>query len=162
MDRKGIDEQYARDKAMIEVESLNTTLSVYSQLSGALSSLFGDNKELAAAAAIIDTYAGANKAIASSPPPLNFIAATAVIAAGMANVRKIYSTNIPGSSGGSDGGGSAFFDTTSSETPAPMMMSGAFDLTGGVAPEPLKAFVVTDEMTNSQNQLANIRRRATI
>ena len=162
LDRKGIDEQYARDKAMIEVESLNTTLSVYSQLSGALSSLFGDNKELAAAAAIIDTYAGANKAIASSPPPLNFIAATAVIAAGMANVRKIYSTNIPGSSGGSDGGGSAFFDTTSSETPAPMMMSGAFDLTGGVAPEPLKAFVVTDEMTNSQNQLANIRRRATI
>jgi hypothetical protein len=47
-------------------------------------------------------------------------------------------------------------------TPAPQMMSGAFELTGGMAPEPLKAFVVTDEMTNSQNQLANIRRRATI
>ena len=55
---------------------------------------------------------------------------------------------------GGDGGGSA--------TPAPQMMSGAFELTGGIAPEPLKAFVVTDEMTNSQNQLANIRRRATI
>tara|TARA_R100000900_G_scaffold29416_1_gene23193 strand:- start:235 stop:1656 length:1422 start_codon:yes stop_codon:yes gene_type:complete len=49
-----------------------------------------------------------------------------------------------------------------SGTPAPQMMSGAFELTGGMAPEPLKAFVVTDEMTNSQNQLANIRRRATI
>ena len=47
-------------------------------------------------------------------------------------------------------------------TPAPQMMSGAFDLTGGVAPDPLRAFVVTDEMTNSQDQLANIRRRATI
>jgi hypothetical protein len=26
----------------------------------------------------------------------------------------------------------------------------------------VKAYVVTDEMTNSQNQLSNIRRRATI
>ena len=42
------------------------------------------------------------------------------------------------------------------------MMSGAFDLTGGQAPEAVRAYVVTDEMTNSQNQLANIRRRATI
>ena len=43
------------------------------------------------------------------------------------------------------------------------MMSAAFDLSGGGgAPEPVKAYVVTDEMTSSQNQLANIRRRATI
>jgi hypothetical protein len=42
------------------------------------------------------------------------------------------------------------------------MMSGAFELTGGEAPEPLRAYVLTDEMTNSQNQLANIRRRSTI
>ena len=48
------------------------------------------------------------------------------------------------------------------QTPSPQMMSGAFDISGGVAPEPTKAYVVTDEMTNSQNQLANIRRRATI
>ena len=41
-------------------------------------------------------------------------------------------------------------------------MSGAFDLSGATEPEPVKAFVVTDEMTDSQNQLANIRRRATI
>ena len=38
----------------------------------------------------------------------------------------------------------------------------AFELSGGVEPEPTRAYVVTDEMTNSQNQLANIRRRATI
>jgi hypothetical protein len=42
------------------------------------------------------------------------------------------------------------------------MMSGAFELGGGIAPEPVKAFVITDEMTSSQAQLANIRRRATI
>jgi len=75
-----------------------------------------------------------------------------------AQIQKILSVS-PGSRssvsspGGGGGGGT---------TPAPQMMSGAFDLTGGVAPDPLRAFVVTDEMTNSQDQLANIRRRATI
>ena len=161
MDKKALEKQYQRDKAMIEAESLSTTLGVYSQLGGALSSLFGENKELAAAAAIIDTFAGANKAIASSPPPINFIAAAAVIAAGLANVNKIYSTKIPGSSGGGGGGGGVSMSPPT-VTPSPQMVSGTFDLTGGVAPEPLKAYVVTDEMTNSQNQLANIRRRATI
>ena len=47
-------------------------------------------------------------------------------------------------------------------TPAPQMVGGAFELGGGVTPEPLRAYVLTDEMSNSQNQLANIRRRATI
>ena len=41
-------------------------------------------------------------------------------------------------------------------------MSGAFTLGDGQAPDAMRAYVVTDEMTNSQNQLANIRRRATI
>ena len=61
--------------------------------------------------------------------------------------------------GGGGGGGSA---PAAPSTPAPQMMSGAFDISGGVAPEPVQAFVLTDSMTNSQNQLANIRRRATI
>ena len=65
----------------------------------------------------------------------------------------------PASSGGGGGGARA---SIAASTPAPQMMSGAFDLTGGVAPEATRAFVVTDEMTSSQNQLANIRRRATI
>jgi hypothetical protein len=62
------------------------------------------------------------------------------------------------------GGGTTPPSTTSpgTTTPAPQMMSGAFELGGGVKPEPMKAFVVTDEMSNSQSQLANIRRRATI
>lgn len=63
-------------------------------------------------------------------------------------------------SGGKPGGTQPTPPTTN--TPAPQMMSGAFDISGGVAPEPVEAFVLTDSMTNSQNQLANIRRRATI
>ena len=72
------------------------------------------------------------------------------------NIAKIASGGKPGAGGGGGGGGVA------AATPAPQMMSGAFDISGGVAPEATKAYVVTDEMSNSQNQLANIRRRATI
>jgi len=64
--------------------------------------------------------------------------------------------------GGAGGGGGGSVSAPATSTPAPQMMSGAFDISGGVAPEAAKAYVVTDEMTNSQNQLANIRRRATI
>jgi hypothetical protein len=71
-------------------------------------------------------------------------------------LQKVMSASTSGA-GSVDGGGGA-----ETATPAPQMMSGSFELSGGVAPEAMKAFVVTDEMTNSQNQLANIRRRATI
>ena len=63
---------------------------------------------------------------------------------------------------GGGGGGGGAIGGAEPQTPAPEMMSGAFTLSGGVKPEPVRAYVVTDEMTNSQNQLANIRRRATI
>ncbi len=66
---------------------------------------------------------------------------------------------ILGAGGGGDGGGAS---ATTPATPAPQMMSGAFELGSGVEPDAVQAFVLTDEMTNSQNQLANIRRRATI
>ena len=159
MGRADIDKQYAKDKAMIEAENTAVTLGAAAQLAGALSSLAGDNKELAAASAIIDTFAGANKAIAQGGF-VGIATAAAVIAAGIANVKKIYSTDV--GSGGGGGGGGASLPSAESLIPAPQMASGAFELSGGIAPEPIKAFVVTDEMTNSQNQLANIRRRATI
>ena len=60
------------------------------------------------------------------------------------------------------GGSTPDVPDVTTNIPAPQMMSGAFDISGGVAPEATKAYVVTDEMSNSQNQLANIRRRATI
>ena len=41
-------------------------------------------------------------------------------------------------------------------------MSGAFELTGGQETQPIQAYVVSDEITDTQNALAIIRRRATI
>ena len=152
MDTLAITKQYERDKSLVIAENTAMQLAAFSQLAGSLSVLAGENKELAAAGAIIDTFAGANKAFKEGGT-VGFVTGAAIIAAGLANVQKIYDTPLPGSAGG---GGSA------PATPAPQMMSGAFDISGGVAPEATKAYVVTDEMSNSQNQLANIRRRATI
>ncbi len=80
-------------------------------------------------------------------------------------IQKILSTSTSGAGGGgggSVGGAGGAGGGATAATPAPQMMSGAFELGAGVEPEPTRAYVVTDEMTNSQNQLANIRRRATI
>ena len=144
-----------KEQQQVAEENAEAQLEAFSGLANALSGLAAENKELAVAGAIIDTYAGANTALkAGAGTPLGFIQAAAIIAAGLANVQKILSVPVAGATGG--GGGIA------AQTPAPQMTSGAFDLSGGVAPEPVQAFVLTDDMTNSQNQLANIRRRATI
>jgi len=114
-------------------------------------------KGIAVAETIYNTQAAIMQAM-KLPPPFNTIQAVATGIMGATSIQKILSTN---PEGGGGGGGSVSAPATPA-TPAPQMMSGAFDLSGGLAPEPMKAFVVTDEMTNSQNQLANIRRRATI
>ena len=142
-----------KEQTQVALENAEAQLQAYSDLAGALSSLAGENKALAVAQATIDTYAGANKALAQGGA-LGFVSAAAIIATGLGNIRKILSTDV-GSGGG--GGGSVPTDTG---TPAPEMLSGAFTLTP--EQQPVQAFVVTDDMTNNQNKLANIRRRATI
>jgi len=145
-----------RNKQLQQANVANT-VGALGNLASAMSSLAGDNKELAIAGAIMDTYAGANKALAQGGMVQGIIGATAVVLAGLANVKKIMQTDVPGRTSA----GSVSIDAS---TPAPEFFSGGFDLQGAVTPEqqPLQAFVLTDEMTNSQNQLANIRRRATI
>ena len=154
MDTTAITKKFEKDKTKVVQENANEQAEAFGNLAGALSSLAGDNKALAVASAVIDTYVGATKAFAQGGVA-GFVTGAAVVAAGLNNVRTILSTDVPGSGGGGGGGAAA-------SPPAPQMMSGEFDISGGVAPEPVKAFVVTDEMSNSQNQLANIRRRATI
>ena len=155
METTAIEKQFNKQKSLLIQENVNTQLEAFSGLAGALSSLAGENKALAVASAVIDTYVGANKAFAQGGVA-GFVTGAAVIAAGLNNVRSILATDVPG---GNNPPPPPSPDTT---TPAPQMMSGAFELSGGVEPEATKAYVVTDEMTNSQNQLANIRRRATI
>ena len=148
-----INTKRGEDDKKIADASTSEQISAFGNLAGALSSLAGDNKELAAASALIDTYAGANKAFAQGGTA-GFVTAAAIIAAGISNIQKIYATDV-----GSGGGGGS---PDASVPPAPEMMSGAFTLSGGQAVEPARAYVVSDDITANQNKLAIIRRRATI
>ena len=87
-----IKKEYERQKAAIIQAGVNEQLDAYADLAGALSQLAGDNKELAVAEAIINTYTGANKAYAQGGV-LGFVSAAAIIVAGLANVQKILQTD---------------------------------------------------------------------
>lgn len=76
-----------------------------SGITGALASMFKDNKAFAVANAVVQTLSGVANAIGSGPPPWNFINAGIVAATGAANVANILSTNdhstsVPGSGSG--------------------------------------------------------------
>jgi hypothetical protein len=179
-DTTALDEKYAKDKeAILEaadqkekdrkkaLQSFNVGMA--QQGLQVIADAAGEGTALAKAAAIAQatisgvqgvqnafTAANANiPATASSfgAYPVTMAALAGVFAA--ANIAKI-------ASGSPASPSDAPPPPPSTTTPAPQMMSGAFQLGGGVKPEPMKAFVVTDEMSNSQSQLANIRRRATI
>ena len=149
-----IEKQYNKQKAALIRANVATQLDAYANLAGALKTLAGENKQLAIAEAIIATWSAATKAL-DAPAPLNFINMASVLAAGFANVQKIMQTDV-----GSGGGGSV--PSGSLSTPAPEMLSGKFELGNVQEQQPVQAYVVTDNLTDNQNKLAYIRRRATI
>ena len=152
---KELTDQDVQNKKDANTELTNAALAASSKMLSQASEFAGDNKELAAGAAIIDTYAAVAGALREGKgTPLSYLMAASVALAGFKAVQSIYATDV------GDGGGGA--PPPADIPPAPQMMSGSFELGQTTAPEPLRAFVVTDEMTNSQSQLANIRRRATI
>ena len=161
-------ERVAKEKEAITKAVETFKESTIKQGFGAAAAMAGENtalsKGVAAAQVIYNTQQGIMAAMGATsvadkliPYPLRLANAIATGVMGATALSKIMSTNP--TSGGGGGGVQA---PATPATPAPQMMSGAFELSGGLEPEPMKAFVVTDEMTNSQNQLANIRRRATI
>ena len=163
-EKKAADDKINLEKAVknAKIGMAQDGLSLISQIAGEGSTI---GKAAAVTSATISGVEGVQNAFttAQKSPITTVMPAYPFIQAGLAGafsalqIQKILSGSPAGGAGGGGGGSAA-----APATPAPQMMSGAFDLTGGVEPEPTKAFVVTDEMTNSQNQLANIRRRATI
>ena len=167
-DQSAIKKKYEKEKETWSKMSSAAQLDIMSQTAGNMVKILGEEtaagKAMAVTQATIDTYKGATAAYSSMAgipyvgPVLGAIAAGAAVASGLANVKAILATD----GGGGSAPSGASVPTAGATAPAPEMMSGAFELSGGQAPEPVKAFVVTDEMSNSQDQLANIRRRATI
>ena len=180
VDITAITAQYQKDQLAItrtfndaKLQSQLALVSATGSSIKALSGLFNEGTAAAKAAALaeiaINTGVGiaqglniAQKSAAATGPaaafafPIFYATQLAAVLGAAAQAKTILGAGA-GAGGGGGGGG-----ISAPSTPAPQMMSGAFDISGGVAPEPIQAYVLTDSMTNSQNQLANIRRRATI
>ena len=151
-----IDEKTADAK----IKTLELTRDIALKLAGEGSKLA---KAVAVASAIMNTKEAITAALGAKPfTPANIAQAVAVGAFGMLQVRDIMSTPTPG--GGSGGGSISTGSIATAEPtpPAPQMLGGTFELGSGVKPEPVQAFVVSDDITANQDKLAAIRRRATI
>jgi hypothetical protein len=124
---------------------------------------FQIQKAVNIANAVIDTYKAANTALASSPPPFNYIAMAAAITAGLLNVKKIASQKFEG--GASTGGGGG-----GSNAPAGAPMTANFNTIGSsginqlaqLQQTPTQAYVVSGEVTSAQALDRNRVQNATL
>jgi hypothetical protein len=144
-----------KDAKLAIFDATSNALGSVMQLVGEQTAL---GKSLAVAQAIIDTYTGATKAFAQGGI-LGYIGAAGVVAAGMANVRKIVSTEIPGQS---DSGGMP------SMGPSVSIIGGTADPSAQMSAslnrslnKPAKAYVVGNDMSSQQALDRRIQTNAT-
>jgi hypothetical protein len=150
-----IDKAIGKSKEKIALDSLGAIAGVLGQ-----NSKFG--KALAITSAIRDTYTGANKAIAQGGI-WGAVAAAGVIASGFANVKQIVGTKEPAAPSFAQGGGGGSTPAPSAPSlPPAFNVVGASgtnqlaDAIGGQSQEPVKAYVVSGDVTSAQSMDRNI------
>ena len=154
-------ETAAKEKAAEKQKEIDAKVAAFkeglgTQLFGLAKELGGKNekiqKGIAVSETIFNTQKAVMRALADLPAPFGVIQAGIHGAMGAAAVKNILTESMGDVSGG---GGTP-------ETMIPAT-TGAFSLGGGLPEQQaVKAFVVTDEMSDSQAQLSDIRRRSTI
>jgi hypothetical protein len=154
------------EKALTELK-ISQQEALASAVTGALQSIataVGEEtaagKTLAVASAIIDTYMGANKALAAGAgTPIGYINMAAILATGFANVRRMVATPVPGAS-----------DTASSAPSGPSVsiVGGSADPSAQIArslaqqnQKPIKAYAVATDMSTQQALDRRIQQNAT-
>lgn len=122
-------------------------------------------KAIAVAQAIINTYQGATRALGQGGV-LGFVGAGAVIAAGLVNVKKIVSTNIPSAKGTGTVGGGASAPNISAAAPLappqPQAQTTTLDnqTINAIGNQAVRAYVVENDVTSNQQRIAAIQQRA--
>lgn len=137
-----------------------------------LATIVGENskfgKGIAVVQAIRDTYAAANTALKSAPPPFNFISAAATIAAGIKNVKGIVATDEPSTPSFARASGGGAFATPALPTPPQINTVGATGINqlaetiNAQTQKPIKAYVVAGEVTTAQSLERNAVKEASI
>lgn len=143
-----------RDKEIAEAKVAAVTGAL-----GAIAGLVGTNskfgKAIAITQAIIDTYAGANKALAQGGI-FGFIGAASVIATGLANVRNITSTKEPAPPAFATGGGGTASVPAAVSTPPAFNVVGATETSqlaqtiATAQQKPVRAYVVSTDISTQQ------------
>ena len=170
-EKQKIRDHYAAEEQKIDELTTDNKLDLASNAMGDLASLFGEESKAGKAAAIaqttIETYKGATSAYASLAgipivgPALGAISAAAAVAAGFANVKKITSIGPP--VGGASGGGAAI----PSAPPAFNVIGSSpenqlAEAISGDNKKPVKAFVVSSDVSSAQSLDRNIIENASI
>ena len=160
-------------KKDLDQKTKDAKISNLEAVSGALnglSALAGENaqaqKFIGIAQATIDTFIGANKALAQGGIA-GPIAAAGIIATGIANVATIVKTKIPSTkgsaaSGGSGGGGGSAPQPPSFNIVGASETNQLADAIGGQSQQPVQAYVVANDVTTAQSLQNNIVEGATI
>ena len=124
-------------------------------------------KAINVSAATIDAYVAFNRVIKEDflPGPLRFIAAAAVLATGLANVKKILAVKIPGksdraSSAGAGGAGGNVFQAPDFNIVGASTQSQLAQTIAGAEAQPVRAFVVGKDITTQQELDRNTTRTA--
>ncbi len=163
-------EESARNQVKIQKDLDKAKEAQMTETLGNLATIVGKNSKFGKAIAIVqairDTYAGATKALAQGGI-FGFIGAAAVTAAGIANIKTITSTPDPTPpAGGSVGGGSPVPPTPSAPPAFNVVGQGETsqlaDAIGSQASEPVRAYVVSNDVTTAQGLERNIVEGATI
>ena len=167
-EKENAEAQKAIDKAVkdAKIKNAEDVSGAIGQLSAVAGEGTAAGKALGVASATIDTYVGANKAIAKGGFA-GIAQAIAIIATGLSNVKTILSTKVPKPTVGgiTSGGGEA---TPALPSPPSFNIVGATetsqlaDAIGGQTQQPVQAYVVANDVTTAQSLENNIVEGATL
>ena len=160
----------ANQEAEAKKKTLDDTANVLQNFSSIAGEETAAGKAFAVAAATINTYRGVSDALAAvtvTPfeTALKFANAAAIGVAGIANVKKILSVQVPGGGGSPASGG---VPTTTTSQPPAFNVVGASgetqlaDAIGSQTQRPARAYVVANDVTTSQELQRNIIEGASI
>lgn len=154
----------AKELAQKEFDTKIAIANATTNALNSLNSIIGENAEfgkaVAVAQAVIDTYSGATKALAQGGT-LGFIGAASVVAAGLANVQKILSTDVPGAEGQGGVGANVGMPSISMVQPQQNPNSQLAGILSDSNKKPTRAYVVGQDMNSQQSLDRHIKQNAT-
>lgn len=165
-----LDEAVSKNKEDLAKAEKDAAIDIAAAGFGAIANLAGESSAVGKAAAIsatvINTWKGAQSAYADTVggPVIKGVAAAIAVATGIASVKKIVSTKVPG--GKSSGGAPSIsvpqapaFDPTAALDAAAQGQD-ADNTIGTQQPEPVRAYVVSSEVSSQQEADSRINELA--